>query len=45
VKIGLFRWFNKLNPKIKSDEWNEKDTLKLFELHGKIGNSWVKMSQ
>ena len=45
VHSRIFRWFNRLDPKIKAEEWSEKDDKKLFKLHDQLGNSWVRITK
>lgn len=45
VRVEIFRWFNRLDPKINSEEWSVEDDRKLFKLHDELGNSWVRISK
>jgi hypothetical protein len=34
------RFINKLDPKIKKDEWTDSEDRLIIELHSKIGSKW-----
>ena len=34
------RFINKLDPKIKKEDWSEDEDRKILELYSKIGSKW-----
>ena len=39
------RFINKLDPKIKKDDWTEEQDRKILELYSKIGSKWSQISK
>ena len=39
------RFINKLDPKIKKEDWSEEEDRKILELYSKIGSKWSAISK
>lgn len=39
------RFINKLDPKIKKEEWTEEEDRKILELYSSIGSKWSEISK
>lgn len=39
------RFINKLDPKIKKEEWTEEEDRKILELYSNIGSKWSEISK
>lgn len=39
------RFINKLDPRIKKEEWSEEEDRKVLELYSKIGSKWSEISK
>jgi len=39
------RWFNKLDPSIRSEPWTPEEDTIIIDLHTKIGNKWSEISK
>lgn len=38
-------WYNHLNPVVNHNKWTLKEDIQLFDLAGKIGTKWAKISK
>ena len=39
------RFINKLDPRIKNEDWTEEEDRKVLELYSKIGSKWSEISK
>ena len=39
------RFINKLDPKIKREDWSDKEDIKIIELYTEIGSKWSEISK
>ena len=39
------RFINKLDPKIKKEDWTEEEDKKILELYSRIGSKWSEISK